>query len=304
VVRLAAAPHRLCARLAAADSRNVVVDKCEAIQSRLLRLKDAELCAHLESLHVLPQLYMLRWLRCMFGREFHLEDTLRIWDALFASDRPIQLVDQLCVAMLRYVREQLLAADNAGCLHRLKSFPPVENVGFLVELAVKQLRGEPTALDAPPPTAAAAAVAPGSDPLSASVVELASAALQTTRSLFSAATKSSSAAADAPASKLTAAPKEQQQQSTSSSSSALPTITDAPVPTRAMMDHMASRIERICHSLQTEMRENPVSGASVDFIRLTFFFAGHSTKRNIDVRIGRAQTSARRAGGTTARVTD
>ena len=27
---------------------------------------------------------MLRWLRLLFGREFHLSDSMLVWDALFA----------------------------------------------------------------------------------------------------------------------------------------------------------------------------------------------------------------------------
>jgi len=33
---------------------------------------------------VQPQLYLLRWLRLLFGREFHLSDSMLVWDALFA----------------------------------------------------------------------------------------------------------------------------------------------------------------------------------------------------------------------------
>jgi hypothetical protein len=293
-------PRRAPGAPPAPESRNHVVDKCEAIQGRLLRQKDAELAAHLDALRVLPQLYMLRWLRCLFGREFHLVDTLKIWDALFAYDRPLLLVDHMCVAMLRYVRGQLLLADNGSCLQRLKTFPPVENVGFLIELAVKQLRGVPTALDAPPPAAAPTPVAGGADPLGATVVELASAALQTTKSLFAAARSASSAAVSAPeppTKSSGAAPpashqpqlqhqqqQQQQQQSSSSSSSfssALPS-TDAPVPSRATMDHMASRIERICLSLHTEMRQN----ASISQNE-TLMFALAELKQVRDVLAGR-----------------
>ena len=30
-----------------------------------------------------PQLFLLRWLRLLFGREFHQEDVLVMWDSLF-----------------------------------------------------------------------------------------------------------------------------------------------------------------------------------------------------------------------------
>ena len=50
-----------------------------------------------------------RWVRLLFGREFHIEDTMRMWDALFAQYNPEKgfvLADYVCVAMCHYVRKQ------------------------------------------------------------------------------------------------------------------------------------------------------------------------------------------------------
>jgi hypothetical protein len=38
--------------------------------------KDGELFQHLEELGVEPQLYGMRWIRLLLGREFHMEDVL------------------------------------------------------------------------------------------------------------------------------------------------------------------------------------------------------------------------------------
>ena len=42
----------------------------------------------------------------LFGREFPFEELLEVWDALFAEDPNLQLVDHICVAMLLRVRWQ------------------------------------------------------------------------------------------------------------------------------------------------------------------------------------------------------
>lgn len=49
---------------------------------RVLGAVDAQLHAHLEALGILPQLFLLKWVRLLFGREFHVDDLLIIWDAL------------------------------------------------------------------------------------------------------------------------------------------------------------------------------------------------------------------------------
>ena len=48
--------------------------KCNHIQSVLLASADPPLASRLHELNVEPQMYLLRWLRLLFGREFHLED--------------------------------------------------------------------------------------------------------------------------------------------------------------------------------------------------------------------------------------
>jgi len=57
----------------------------------------------LEKLKVEPQLYGLRWIRLLFGREFHFEDALCIWDAIFADSGGLkQLKDEYGFTMLDF----------------------------------------------------------------------------------------------------------------------------------------------------------------------------------------------------------
>ena len=79
-----------------------LVAKCRHIGDDLLRAADPEIHARLAQLQVEPQLFLLRWLRLLFGREFHLDDVLMVWDALFAYGRGLVLVDHLSVAMVMY----------------------------------------------------------------------------------------------------------------------------------------------------------------------------------------------------------
>jgi hypothetical protein len=89
------------------------------------------------------RVFLLRWLRLLFGREFHQEDVLVIWDSLFTVvsrlDQPnclTQLVESFAVAMVLFVRPALIEyTDMHQCLRRLMKFPPVEDVTVLVETA-------------------------------------------------------------------------------------------------------------------------------------------------------------------------
>jgi len=125
------------------EGNNPLVMKCKRIQHLLLKNKDVELYQHLESLKIEAQIYLLKWVRLLFGREFHLDDLLLIWDAIFAYSVDLSLVDYLCIAMLIFIRTQLLPKDYTGCMSRLLKYPPVEDVHFFVKQARNLAENKP-----------------------------------------------------------------------------------------------------------------------------------------------------------------
>ncbi|KAH3743400.1 TBC1 domain family protein [Pelomyxa schiedti] len=113
-----------------------VVRRCIRIQNILLKQKDPSLFEHFSKLQIEPQLYALRWLKLLFGREFKLRDLTVLWDAIFAYGRSCALVDFICVAMLIYIRTELLQLDQVTAMRRLLRYPPVEDITLFVEMAV------------------------------------------------------------------------------------------------------------------------------------------------------------------------
>ena len=122
--------------------------KCHHIHHTLLAQHDPLLYKHLNSQDVQPQLYGLRWYRLLFAREFHVIDVCTIWDVLFSQEDGRRrsgvasggggfiMADYFTVAMLFYVRGQLLQGDNTACLRRLLKFPPVEDMRALIDRAL------------------------------------------------------------------------------------------------------------------------------------------------------------------------
>ena len=107
---------------AAQQAVTPIVSKCEGVRD-LLRTADPRLAQHLDSLGIEPQLFVLRWIKLMFTREFPLDDAIRIWDGLFATDKTLALIDYICIAMLLRVRNDLLCADYATALQTLLRYP-------------------------------------------------------------------------------------------------------------------------------------------------------------------------------------
>ncbi|RAL07496.1 GTPase-activating protein GYP6 [Aspergillus homomorphus CBS 101889] len=100
-----------------------IVHQCQRLHSELLVTADVELADHLQTLEILPQIFLTRWMRLLFGREFPFQDVLEIWDLLFAEGLRPELIDYVCVAMLLRIRWQLLSADSSSALTILLRYP-------------------------------------------------------------------------------------------------------------------------------------------------------------------------------------
>ncbi|XP_034300210.2 TBC1 domain family member 5 isoform X1 [Magallana gigas] len=130
------------------NSSNAIVTKLTRIQDYILKRFDVELHGHLERLEIAPQIYGIRWIRLLFGREFPMQDLLALWDAIFADGVGFELVDFVFVAMLLYIRDLLLSSDYPQCLTCLMRYPPVPDIGYLIEKA--QYLREPKHFPRPP----------------------------------------------------------------------------------------------------------------------------------------------------------
>ncbi|KAF2758024.1 RabGAP/TBC [Pseudovirgaria hyperparasitica] len=105
---------------------------------------DPELHDHLQQLDIVPQIYLMRWIRLLFGREFPFDQVLSIWDLLFAEDPQLELVDYISVAMLLRIRWELIEADTNMAFTLLLRYPaPAESATIFVQDALK-LRDNPT----------------------------------------------------------------------------------------------------------------------------------------------------------------
>ena len=80
-----------------------IIKKCRYIQMVLLKKENTPLCNYLDFLKIEPQLYALRWVRLLFTREFHFDDAMILWDAIFCHGSCLKLLDYICVSMLNYI---------------------------------------------------------------------------------------------------------------------------------------------------------------------------------------------------------
>ncbi|KAF2656234.1 RabGAP/TBC [Lophiostoma macrostomum CBS 122681] len=100
-----------------------MLSRSARIFERYLPKADPALSAHLMKLEIVPQIFLLRWIRLLFGREFSLDSVLDMWDALFAIDATLELVDMISIAMLLRIRWQLIESDTNEAFSLLLRYP-------------------------------------------------------------------------------------------------------------------------------------------------------------------------------------
>ncbi|KAI5926618.1 rab-GTPase-TBC domain-containing protein [Camillea tinctor] len=101
-----------------------IIEKSQYIHETCLYKIDPELSMHLKTIEVLPQVFLIRWIRLLFSREFPFQQVLVLWDTLFSVDPTFKLIDLVCTAMLVRIRWELLDADYTVALQLLLKYPP------------------------------------------------------------------------------------------------------------------------------------------------------------------------------------
>lgn len=114
---------------------SVLSFKLNLISEKIVKRHDPELFNHLDALQISFQLFGIRWMRLLFGREYEFLDLLVIWDALICDTESLGLTDYLFASMLITIREKLVNGDYTDCLNNLMRHQ-FKDVNHVIKLAL------------------------------------------------------------------------------------------------------------------------------------------------------------------------
>ncbi|KAL9055590.1 MAG: hypothetical protein Q9162_003487 [Coniocarpon cinnabarinum] len=100
-----------------------IVVRSHRLLNECLAGSDPELSSYLISLEIQPQLFLMSWIRLLFGREFRFDECMELWDALFAQGADLHLIDLVCVAMILRLHWRIIDSDQNDVLHALLHYP-------------------------------------------------------------------------------------------------------------------------------------------------------------------------------------
>ncbi len=119
------------------DVQNPLNIRCTMIIKEKLKAIDLELFQHFQRIGLNCGIFLQRWLKCMFDREFELKDIYTIWDAIFAtpdskSGYGLIFLDYISISMILRIRKQLLESDQNECFMTLFKYPHIDKISELV----------------------------------------------------------------------------------------------------------------------------------------------------------------------------
>ena len=121
---------------------DIVYKRALDIYHNMLRNYDEQLFSHLIKNKIDPTTYMVRWLRCLFCREFSYKVCIQLWDIIFLeeffqSDKKFQFVDYICIAMYENVKSSIIKSKEEEILQLLFKYPQIDSPFELIKNAYK-----------------------------------------------------------------------------------------------------------------------------------------------------------------------
>lgn len=84
-------------------SEDIILTQCHAVQL-MLKEKDAELEKALTDMDIIPELYMIRWIRILFSQLYSVTDTIKLWNIIFLFGINSGIIEHICITLLSLVR--------------------------------------------------------------------------------------------------------------------------------------------------------------------------------------------------------
>ena len=122
-----------------------VYRRCSLLIKEKLKSLDNDLYSHFKKIELNCGVFLQRWLRCIFCREFDMEKVLIIWDVLLQNEYTNSNIEKysfffmesISIAMIFKIRDKLKDADQNDCFSTLFKYPHVNDIMEIIKLSQK-----------------------------------------------------------------------------------------------------------------------------------------------------------------------
>ena len=122
-----------------------VYRRCSLLIKEKLKSLDNDLYAHFKKIDLNCEVFLQRYLRCIFCREFNLNDVYIIWDIIFYDNYVNRdkekydfiYMEYISIAMIFKIRDKLKDADQNECFTTLFKYPEIKDIMDIIKLSKK-----------------------------------------------------------------------------------------------------------------------------------------------------------------------
>lgn len=88
--------------------------------SEIMKVVEPHAYHSIEMNQVNHQFYSLRWFMLLLCQEFDIDNSVRLWDTLLADPKRFDFTNFVCVALVSFVRDDIIDGDFACCMENLQ----------------------------------------------------------------------------------------------------------------------------------------------------------------------------------------
>ena len=122
---------------------NFISRRCFLLINEKLKKIDEELFQYFKKIDINCGAFLQKWLRCIFCREFELNQVFILWDVILVEDfvneknqkYSLAFMDSICLAMILRLRKYILNRDQNDCFCLLFKYPKIDNIKNIIVLA-------------------------------------------------------------------------------------------------------------------------------------------------------------------------
>ena len=127
------------------DKPTYVYRRASLLIKEKLKSLDNELYSHFKKIDLNCEAFLQRYLRCMFCREFKLNDVYIIWDIIFydyymnrnKEKYDFIYMEYIAIAMIIKIRDLLKDGDQSECFSMLFKYPEIKDIMEIIKLSKK-----------------------------------------------------------------------------------------------------------------------------------------------------------------------
>ena len=110
---------------------NKLIQRCDDIIKKKLKYIDGELYNHFVVIDLNCSIFLQKWLKCLFNREFKINETILLWDCIVLIGNDLEFIDFITVSILISMRKDLLKQNQDDCFQTIFNFDKNNQINIL-----------------------------------------------------------------------------------------------------------------------------------------------------------------------------